>query len=200
MKRILATVIMSVFLIMPSLCSAAKQVITDGDLDTISAQIGSITIDFKDIYIKDKQLKSISTDGWNYWDPDHGYADPHINNTDSYFNTEPQKNVGFGEYNQPGYIGYRDVYITGGLIKRSGSMTIEVFPTMDPNIKSYILKATLNNQSFDTGNIQIGAVVKMGKNNDLSDDQPALGRTLTQGVSATSNGTLTVYAHNNSFF
>ena len=199
MKRILVTVIVAVFLMMPSLCSAAIQVITDDELEAISAQ-ASITIQFTDSYIKDKHLKSIATDGWNYWDADHDLPNPHLDNADGYFDTSSQKHVGFGEYDEPGYVGYTDVHVTAALIKRSGSITLEVFQTMDPNIKSYEVKATLNNQWFDTGDMQIDAVAKLGKNADLADDQPALGHVHTQGISAMSGGTVTVYAHNNSVF
>jgi hypothetical protein len=200
-KRILFTVILTVFLIMPSLGSAAKQAITDSDLDAIAAQAGSITIDVTDeFFIKDKRLKYISTDGWNYWDPEHGFSDPHENNADGFFDTSSQERVGFGEYNQRGYVGYRDVFLKGGFVKRSGSITLEVFSTMDPNKKSYELKATVNNVVAVAGDVSISGVVKMGKYNDLSDDQPALGRVYTKGISSYSAGSLTVYAHNNSFF
>ncbi len=200
MKKILTVVILAAFLVMPTF-AFAKQIIADSELDAISAQVGSITTDMTaTIFLKSRQLKSIATDGWNYWDSDHRYGDPHNSNADGYFDGSSNKNVGFGEYNQPGYIGYTEAYLTGGYIKRSGYMTTEVFPTMDPDKKSYVIKATMKDQSLDTGDVAVDFVVKLGKNTDLSDDQPALGRVHTQGIANTMNGSLTVYAHNNSFF
>jgi len=199
MKKIFTVVIIAALFIMPTFASA-KQVITDSELDAISAQVGAITTDFADtFFVKSKKLRSVATDGWNYWDSDHRYPDAHRGNANGYFDTSSQKNVGFGEYNQPGYIWYTDAYLTGGEVRRYGYMTTEVFPTMDPNKKSYVIQATMYNQRIET-DFAVDAVVKLSKYTDLSDDQPALGRVHTQGVSNTASGSISVYAHNNSFF
>ena len=200
MKKILFLISTVIYLMLPLQSFAVITSIPDNELEGISAQIGSVTVRVGHVLVQSANLKNISTDGWNYWDSDHRYGDPHNSNADGYFDGSSNKNVGFGEYNQPGYIGYTEAYLTGGYIKRSGYMTTEVFPTMDPDKKSYVIKATMKDQSLDTGDVAVDFVVKLGKNTDLSDDQPALGRVHTQGIANTMNGSLTVYAHNNSFF
>ncbi|MFA5323910.1 MAG: hypothetical protein WC373_14660 [Smithella sp.] len=209
MKKILASVIAAAFFFMPS-ASSAKSSISDNDLGAIVAQAGSITITFDDIYVKSKDLKSISTDGWNYWDGDHNVINPHLNNADGFFDgtpeDNPQQNPGFGEYNQIGYLGYADVKVTGGQVKRSGSMILEVFtPEDDPTDFNYSnvssrcrVDVKMIDQRIEAG-IGIEAAIKLGTTSDLSGNQ-YLGRVYTSGVSATTNGHLTVYAHNNSAF
>ncbi len=197
MKKLLLALVIGSFLIIPFVFSgSAKNVISDLDLDSISAQIGSVTIEFKDIFVKSRQLKYISTDGWNFWDPDHQFPDPHTRNADGFFSTDPANSVGFEGYTDNGYIGYRDVFVTGGWVRRSGSMTMEVFPSMNPNVRGYELRQTINNFRYETlGDFGVDAVIKLGTNQDLSDDQPALGRVYMSGLSSTSNGVVTVYAH-----
>jgi hypothetical protein len=197
LKKLLIALIIGSFLIIPFVFSgSAKNVISDLDLDSISAQIGSVTIEFKDIFIKSRQLKYISTDGWNFWDPDHQFPDPHVRNADGFFSTEPQNSAGFEGFTDNGFIGYTDVFVTGGWVRRSGSMTVEVFPSMNPNVRGYELRQTNNNFWYDTGDtFAVDAVIKLGTNQDLSDGQPALGRVYMKGISAMSNGTVTVYAH-----
>lgn len=209
MKKILASVITAAFFLLPA-ASSAKSTISDNDLGSIVAQSGSVTITFDDIYVKSKDLKSISTDGWNYWDEDHGLPNSHVNNADGFFDgtpeDNPQQNPGFGEYNQVGYLGYADVKITGGQVKRSGSMILEVFtPENDPtgfdysNVSSRCrVDVQMIDQRIEAG-IGIEAAIKLGTTSDLSGSQ-YLGRVYTSGVSATTSGHLTLYAHNNSAF
>jgi hypothetical protein len=197
LKKILISLVIASFLIIPLVfISSAKNVISDLDLSSISAQIGSVTIEFKDIFVKDRQLRYISTDGWNFWDPDHLFPDPHVLNSLGFFSTEPQTNTGFDGFTNSGYIGYTDVFVTGGWVRRSGSMTMEVFPSMNPNVSGYEMRTTTNNFSFTTlGNFGVDAVLKLGTSPELSDNQPALGRVYMSGISSTSNGIVTVAAH-----
>lgn len=178
MKKILILAVISVFFIIPSLASA-KYVMTDTEMGSLIAQAGSggtiadgdyvllngtpvgtnaickgdrcsFTVTFSDVRVRGQQLRTISTDGWNYWSdaqhgmPDYsyrndpnslegrrnlGYFDPDSNTRVGYFDgtdeTNPQKNPGFGIYTSPGYFGYT-MYTTSGLVKRSGSIVTEI--------------------------------------------------------------------------
>ncbi|MCK7505244.1 MAG: hypothetical protein MZV70_14955 [Desulfobacterales bacterium] len=137
MKKLLIVLIIGSCLIIPFVFMRfCTNVILDLDLDSISAQIGSVTIEFKDIFIKSRQLKSISTDGWNFWDPDHQFPDPHTRNADGFFSTDPANNKSdLKDTPMNGYIGYTDVFVTGGWVRRSGSMTMEVIPTNESQRK-----------------------------------------------------------------
>ncbi|MCX5850230.1 MAG: hypothetical protein NTW65_12385, partial [Deltaproteobacteria bacterium] len=99
---------------------------------------------------------------------------------------------------------YADVYLTGGLVKRSGSVTLECFNSKnDPTAFDYTnvsslsrLSVEINSMTIDTGSVSIDAAIKLGTTPDLAGNQ-YLGHTHTSGVSATTNGSLSVYAHNN---
>jgi hypothetical protein len=205
MKNLLKFILIVSFLIIPLHCFAATSTISDGDLNNIVAQAGSITIRIGTIEVASQSLKSIATDGWNFWDSDHDITNhlqnPHPNNANGYFDnssqTNPQKYPGAGYYDKIGYVGYDEVYMTGGTIIHSGSMTLEVLSTNDPNIRQGCkLDVVMNNSSLNAS-IAVEAVIKLGKTPDFSDNQ-SLGRTYTSGITSNMNGHLSVYAHNNS--
>jgi len=180
MKKILGLVIvLVVFFLVPSFASA-KTSIPDNDLGDVVAQYGSITITFDDITIKSRSLVTTSTDGLHFW----SYDPNNLNN-----GYHP-KDTG------DAFFGIADVYLTGGLVERSGSMTVEVVYTSDINIKSHCkLNATLNDQRVYSSALAIEATVKLGTTPDLAGDQ-ILGRVYSKGIGSTVNGSLTVYAHN----
>jgi hypothetical protein len=200
MKRILKFISIITFLIIPIQSFAVTTSISDSDLDGIAAQAGSITVRIGQVIVESQNLKNISTDGWNYWDPDHNLTDPHPNNAAGYFDgtseTNPQKYPGAGAYNQAGYVGYDEVYMTGGTIIHSGSMTLEVVSTSDPNVKSGSKMDVVMNNNSVYAPISVEAVIKLSPSPDLAGGQ-SLGRVYTGGISSTTNGHLTVYAHNN---
>lgn len=204
MKRILKFISIIAFLIIPIESFAVTTSISDSDLDGIAAQAGSITVRIGQVVIESQALKNISTDGWNYWDSDHDITnhlkDPHPNNAAGYFDgtseTNPQKHPGAAGYNQIGYIGYDEVHMTGGTIIHSGSMTLEVVSTTDPNVKNGCKLDVVMNNNTVYAPIAVEAVIKLGTSPDLAGGQ-SLGRTYTGGISSTTNGHLTVYAHNN---
>jgi hypothetical protein len=228
MKKILLLAVISALLIVPSL-SSAKNAMTDSELGALYAQSGgtgvltegiavgdaicsgnrcSFNVTFSDVNVKTQNLRSITTDGWNYWSvQQHGIFDFHTFNDErdpNYFGTRPQNHVGFGAYNQPGYVGYTDVTVIGGLVKRSGSLIIELSgPENDPTDLNYSnisskssIRAQINSLHVDTGDMAITAIVKLGSTPDLAGNQ-TLGRVYSSGVAMTTSGALTVYAHNN---
>jgi hypothetical protein len=204
MKKIFTLVVIATFLIIPTV-SSAKTAIPDSDLGSIFAQAcltgDCVTIVYDDINVKSKTLKTTSTDGLDFWGDDHasvfGPAHPDYENNMPLGSSFPSK----------GYIGYADVYLTGDTVRRSGSITIEVFnPDNDPTAFDYTnvlsrrrLAVEINTLTVDTGNMSIDAAIKLGSTPDLAGDQ-YLGRTYTSGVSTTTGGQLSVYAHNNSPF
>lgn len=203
MKNLVKFILVFAFFIIPVQSFAVTSSISDGDLNNIVAQVGSITVRIGEIPVASQNLKSIVTDGWNYWDSDHDITNhlrnPHPNNADDYFDEKPQKYPGAGSYSKTGYFGYDEVYLTGGTVIHSGSMTLEVVSTNDPNVRSGCkLEVVMNNSSINAP-IAVQAVVKLGTTPDFSDHQQALGRTYTSGITSSTNGHLTVYAHNNSF-
>lgn len=204
MKRILKLAVIIACLIIPLESLAATTTISDSELAGICAQVGSVTVKLGEIPVDSQYLKSIATDGWNYWDPDHDrtnhFKNPHPNNAEGYFDgtttTNPQKYPGAKDYDEGGYFGYDEVYLTGGTVIHSGSMTMEVVSTNDPNVKSQCkLEVVLNNSTIDA-RIGVLAVLKLSQYEDLSGNQ-SLGRVYTEGIKSTSGGHLSVYANNN---
>jgi hypothetical protein len=202
MKRIIEIIIILSFIILPFKSFAVSNSISDKDLDRVCAQMGSITVKLGEYTIESQNLKNISTDGWNYWDPDHdrtnNIKDPHPNNAEGYFDgsssTNPQKYPRGGSV---GYFGYDEAYVTGGTVINSGAMTMEVVSTNDPNVSSQCkLEIVMLNSTIDS-RIGVEAVLKLSNSPDLSGNQ-SLGRVYTEGIKSTTNGHLSVYAHNNS--
>lgn len=207
MKRIIKFIVILSILaccIIPVQSFAVTSAISDSELDGICGQVGAISVRIGTFTVESQSLKNIATDGWNYWDPDHDlsnrFKDPHPNNAPGYFDgsstTNPQKNPGAAGYNQPGYVGYDESYLEGGIVHQTGSMVVEVVSSNDPNILSQCkLEVLMRNQTVDA-RIGFGMVLKLSDSPDLSGNQ-SLGRIYTQGIKATTNGHLTVYAHNN---
>lgn len=203
MKRIIKLiVILSILacLIFPVQSFAVTSAIPDSELDGICGQVGAISVRIGTFVVESQNLRNISTDGWNYWDPDHEIPNPHPNNSPGFFDgsssTNPQKNPGAAGYNDVGYFGFDEVQLIGGTVTNTGSMVLEVVSTDEPNILSQCkLEVLMRNQ---TVNAQIGfqMVLKLSPSPDLSGNQ-SLGRVYTEGIQATTNGHLTVYAHNN---
>lgn len=205
MKNIFQFILILALLSIPVQSYTVTTSISDDELSNISAQAGSITVRIGHIVVESRTLKSISTDGWNYWDSDHDLTnhlkDPHPNNASGYFdgnrNSNPQQHPGAGAYDEVGYVGYDQVRITGGTVVHSGSMSLEVVSTSDPHVMSGCKLDVLMNHSSLDAPIAVEAVVKLSKTPDLSGDQ-ALGRVYTSGISQSMHGHLTVYAHTNS--
>jgi len=214
----------SIFAI-PALSIAKTAAITDSELESVYGQWGSVEITFNDISVKDKILRTTSTDGLDFWNPgwnsaldlanwkcqgDICHSDYILNASRTVSNSDYENNMeGMGyiwaEYPDKGYFGYT-ARISGGKIKRSGSMTLEVFtPESDPtdfftthtNIAGDCRIAVYMDQQKIDAKIGIEMIVKLSPNQDLSGGG-VLGRTYTSGVSMTNNGNLTVYARNNS--
>ncbi len=205
MKKILFLISIVIYLMIPLQSFAVITSIPDNELEGISAQIGSVTVRVGNVLVQNANLKNISTDGWNYWDSDHDLTNhlknPHPNNAPGYFDgtteTNPQKYPGVGKYNDEGYIGYDQSRITGGMVIHSGSMTMEVVSTNDPNVSSGLkLDVVMNHSGLDAP-ISVESVIKLADNPDLVGDQ-SLGRIYTSGISQSQHGRISVYAHNNS--
>jgi len=204
MKKILFLISTVIYLMLPLQSFAVITSIPDNELEGISAQIGSVTVRVGHVLVQSANLKNISTDGWNYWDSDHDLTNslknPHPNNAPGYFDgtteTNPQKYPGVGKYNDEGYIGYDQSRLTGGMVIHSGSMTMEVVSTNDPNVSSGLKLDVVMNHSGMDAPISVESVIKLADNPDLVGDQ-SLGRIYTSGISQSQHGRLSVYAHNN---
>ncbi len=214
MKKILSVAVLVMFFVIPLTSFAKISAITDSDLEGIYGQSGPIEITFNDITVKDKILRTTSTDGLDFWnpeyDPAHGIfghadyilaADSTPNNSDYENNTQGTGHI-WVQYPGRGYFGMASVRLIGGKVYRSGSMILEVFtPENDPTAFDYSgvasrcrLDVQMVNQRIDA-NIAVESVIKLSPNQDLSGGG-VLGRTYTSGVSMTNNGHLTVYARN----
>jgi hypothetical protein len=184
----------------PSMSFARCVVITDGDLSTIFAQDGFVTTPLTDIIVKSTSI-FIFTDGWNYWDPNHKYGpSPHLKNAAWFFygtpENNPQKNPGSGVFDQKGYFGL-GTYIMGGLVERSGSVTIG-YPDMLVSSSQSACRLTiyLNNISIDA-HIGIDVDTMIGATPDSSKAQTILMHRHVEGLSIGNvSGSVTIYAHN----
>ena len=182
MKKVLSLVVLFAFLMMPPVSLAKSTAISDSDLEGIVAQSGSITITFDNITVKSTDLKTTSTDFADFWGPHHA---------DYFGPAHPDYEV----QNSGAYFGYANVYLTGGEVERSGSITLEIVPTPDSNISTWgdRLNVDINSLTIRSS-IGVEASIKLGTTPDLSGNQ-YLGYTYTSGVSATTDGKLYVYAH-----
>ena len=202
MKKILSLIVISSFLFIP-FQSFARTIIADSDLASFTAQSGSITITFNDIYVASKALKTTSTDGLDFWNPNWDQAnmvcDAYPCHADYYSQDHPdyENNMPLGSaWPSKGYIGYTDVYVTGGLVQRSGYITLEVVALpYNSDLQSRCRLDVIINQTIKSG-LGVDATIKLGATSDLAGNQ-TLGRTYSQGIGATTSGSLSVYANNN---
>ena len=199
-KKALILAFITAFFIVPSISSARCVIITDGDLSTIYAKDGFVTTTLTDITVKTIS-KYIFTDGWNYWDPNHNYGpSPHLQNAAWFFygtpENNPQKNPGSGVFDQIGYLGL-GTYITGGLVERSGSITIE-YPDLLISSSQSACRLTiyLNNISINARNIGIDVELMIGATPDSSKAQTLMHMYVGNLSIGKMTGSITVYAHN----
>lgn len=198
-KKTLILALIIVFFIVPSISSARCVVITDGDLSTIFAKDGFVTTPLTDITLKNTS-KMIFTDGWNYWDPNHNYEpSPHLQNAAWFFygtpENNPQKNPGSGLFDQTGYLGL-GTYITGGLVERSGSVTIQ-YPDLLLSSPQSACKLTiwLNDISIKA-HIGIDVDLMISKTPDSSKGLTLMHMYVGNFSISNMTGSITVYAHN----
>ena len=198
-KKTLILALITAFFIVPSISSARCVVITDGDLSTIFAKDGFVTTPLTDITLKNTS-KIIFTDGWNYWDPNHNYGpSPHLQNATWFFygtpENNPQKNPGSGLFDQTGYLGL-GTYITGGLVERSGSVTIE-YPDLLLSSPQSACKLTiwLNDISIKA-HIGIDVDLMISKTPDSSKGLTLMHMYVGNFSISNMTGSITVYAHN----
>ncbi|MGD0168947.1 MAG: hypothetical protein ABSE54_04395 [Smithella sp.] len=198
-KKTLILAFIIAFFIVPSISSARCVVITDGDLSTIFAKDGLVTTPLTDITLNNTS-KIIFTDGWNYWDPNHNYGpSPHLQNAAWFFygtpENNPQKNPGSGLFDQIGYLGL-GTYITGGLVERSGSITIE-YPDLLLSSSQSACKLTiwLNDISIKA-HIGIDVDLMISKTPDSSKGLTLMHMYVGNFSVSNMTGSITVYAHN----
>jgi hypothetical protein len=200
LKKILSIIFISAFLLIP-LLSFAKTAVSDNDLSSVTAQRGSIIVTFDDIYVNSAALKTTSTDGLDFWNP--FYNPPDNYGHAAYYgpeNPDYENNLFFSGtdvWPQKGYVGYADVFVTGGTVQRSGYIRLEVVSTANPNVFSLCQLNVELNQTIRS-NLGIDATIKLGASrSDLVNGTQSLGRVYSQGIGATTVGSLSVYAHNN---
>lgn len=198
-KKTLILALIIAFFIVPSISSARCVVITDRDLSTIFAKDGFVTTPLTDITLKNTS-KLIFTDGWNYWDPNHNYGpSPHLQNATWFFygtpENNPPKNPGSGLFDQAGYLGL-GTYITGGLVERSGSVTIQ-YPDLLLSSPQSACKLTilLNNISINA-HIGIDVDLMINKTPDSSKGLTLMHMYVGNFSISNMTGSITVYAHN----
>ncbi len=97
MKKIILTVMLAMILLLP-VSSFAKQLISDGDLDKVTAHEG-VSITFLNVYVGN--TTTLSSAAW-------GDSD------------------GFTGYTTAGYVGANNVTITGNLTTISGTANIDI--------------------------------------------------------------------------
>jgi len=190
--------VITAFFILPSLCSARCVIITDGDLSAIFAKDGFVTTVLTDITMNNTS-KLIFTDGWNYWDPNHNYQpSPHMYNAIWFFygtpENNPQKNPGSGLFDQIGYLGL-GAYTTGGLIERSGSITIQypdLLVSSDKNLTQ--LTIHLNNISINA-HLGIDVELMISPSPDSSKAIPLMHMYVGNFSIEKINGSITICSH-----
>jgi hypothetical protein len=195
MKKILALVVIFAFLIMPSVSLAKCTSISDSDLDGIVAQAGSITITFDNITLKNTTLKTSSIDFADFWNPnwiDGKCVAGKMCHADYFGQDNPdyENNYNPTDLSTKGYFGYADVYQTGGLVERSGSVTLDVATAskLTTDVNSLTIRA----------NIGVEASIKLSTTNaNFASSSQTLGIIYTAGITSTTNGSMTVYARNN---
>jgi hypothetical protein len=185
MKKILLLALIAVFVTIP-FGSFAQTAISDRDMSAIFAQegsiiaisrSGSITITLNDFTVKSQSWGVISsTDGLDFWSPGRPGYHP--------------------KYTGDSYIGYADFNVTGGLVKSSGTMIIDV--TYNPAVLSNCqVIATLNSVHIDAGALGYDFKIKLGTDPTLAGNQ-TLGHVYMSGPVYTMSGTATVYAYSGS--
>lgn len=198
-KKTLILAFIIAFFIVPSISSARCVVITDGDLSTIFAKDGFVTTPLTDITLKNTS-KMIFTDGWNYWDPNHNYGpSPHLQNATWFFygtpENNPQKNPGSGLFDQTGYLGL-GTYITGGLVERSGSITIQYPDLLLSSPQSACKLTILLNDISIKAHIGIDIDLMISKTPDSSKGLTLMHMYVGNFSISNMTGSITVYAHN----
>lgn len=181
MKKILtAAVLIATFLIMPSVSSAQKVAIADNDLNSISAQYGSVTVTYDDS-IAIQANNNLATTAVNFSD---------------FWGNKITTNA---------YFGMTDYYVTDAVFYRHGSITLSVttLPVTDPLYPTTMYKqnVTIDNLTVSSSDVGIGMTVKLGTRSDLTtwsggvqQKDQVLGQIYIGGISATVNGSLSVYA------
>ena len=164
MKKISVLAVIAVFVMMP-LVSFAKTVISDSNLGTVFAQSGAVTIIFSDLAVKSRNLETVSTNLIDIWGLD----------------IVDHKRDTTGD----AYIGMADGFITGGVVKRSGTMTLEVVLN-DPTTpwSQSTLYLDIPSQTIDASSLGINATIKLGTDPTLAGTQ-SLGQTYMTGLKYT---------------
>ncbi|HUN54956.1 MAG TPA: hypothetical protein VMU29_07360 [Smithella sp.] len=198
MKKFLTLVVFTAFFILPSISTARCVIITDNDLSTIFAKDGYVTTVLTDITMKPTS-KVIFTDGWNYWDPNHNYGpSPHMKNAPWFFygtpENNPQKDPGSGLFDQKGYLGLGS-YTTGGLIERSGSVTVGYPDLLVSSTEPSRVTIFLNNISIDA-HIGVDVELMIGQTPDSSKSMVLMHKYLSNFSIERINGSVTICAHN----
>jgi hypothetical protein len=199
-KKTLILALITAFFIVPSMSFARCVVITDGDLSNIFAKDGFVTTTFTDITVTNIS-KFIFTDGWNYWDPNHDYEpSPHLKNAAWFFygtpENNPQKHPGSGIFDQKGYLGL-GINMTGGLVERSGSLTIE-YPDLLISSSQSACKLTIHlNDISIKSHLGFDVELMISATPDSSKGQTLMHMYLGGNFSISNmTGSITVYAHN----
>ena len=198
-KKALILAFITAFFIVPSISSARCVIITDGDLSTIFAKDGFVSIALTDIAVNNT-TKFVFTDGWNYWDPNHYYEpSPHLKNAAWFLHGTPEnnppKNPGSGVFDQAGYLGL-GTYITDYVVKQSRYLTVE-YPnlTFSSDQSACYLSMYLNSISI---NEQIGIDLELmiGATPESPKGQIVLHAYAGNGSNYNITGSIAVYTHN----
>lgn len=163
MKRFLTLAVIALFVMLP-LVSFARTAISDNDLDDITAESG-VSIEFTNLSVGNSTtLSSIS---WG-------------------------DTSGFTGYTTPGYFGFKNVDITGNLVKiASGSMNIDVGTSASGETKVFLVLPTIT-----LGTANISAWVMADKTANFTSASFSQGGIWTMnGFSTQITGTVAIYAH-----
>ncbi len=192
MKKILTlAVVIVVFLMMPFVSSAQRVAITDDELSAVSAGTifyESITVTYSDpitIPGSSAHLASTVTNFQDFW----GHK---VENADAWF-------------------GITDISVNNATFQRHGTITQGCIYTNDPSEMPYVPSMSkiqvIVDVSVSSSDMGLSQTLKLGTSSDLTTwsdgahggtrlaDQ-VLGQTYTGGISASVNGSLTIYAQN----
>jgi hypothetical protein len=158
-------------LLMITVASFAKEIITEKDLADVTAESG-VSVSLNNVNTGSVYIDTIS------WGDGDG--------SDTY---------GSGTYNSAGYGGIRAANITGTLASFNGDMTLDV-GTSGTSTRAQIVMPTVT-----LGNMDFSTRLKLSPNIDLVDgsasgeNQRTLGRVDMRSFSTQAQGSIKVYAH-----
>jgi hypothetical protein len=169
MKRFLTLTLIVSLIILPAMSASARTVIGNDELDAITAQEG-VSIDFSNVSVGN--VTTMSSISWG-------------------------DTSGFTGYTTPGYFGFKNLTITGNLMRLGyGSTATENRMTLDVGTGGGETKIIIVLPTITLGTANISGWVMADRNSTFTSGAESQGGIITMnGFSTQVTGTLAIYAH-----